>query len=195
MPPRNSGPWEHHQWKRWDDGKRTRDTRDASDPFAEIDDVIRRAAGQVRDGRNKLKEENEILRKRLREENGSLHDRLTKAQNELTARTQEVAVLETKLAHCEQNASKRWRSMFETAFGTLIDLDSHGSSSDGAPNASTPQEAGQPPESQENSSEVQMAPVVLPEGEGPGEAARTPTELADEPEGEALKGRCDSPSL
>ena len=74
------------------------------------------------------------------------------------------------------------------AIGSVSDAEGGGS-----------QDAEQQPENQDNPGEVQMAPVVLPEGDVPGDAARTPTEVADEPEGEGLKSdaraRCDSPSL
>ena len=54
-----------------------------------------------------MEKDNEQLRKRLRDENGALHDRFKKTQEELTRKTQEVAVLETKLMHSEQNAIKK----------------------------------------------------------------------------------------
>ena len=180
MPQRNS--WENNG-KRWDerDGKRPRDSRDQLD---DLGDFVRRVAQKVRDDRKQLQDENDVLRKRLREENGGLHDRLKRTQDELNKRTAEVAVYETKLEH----ASKACKSMVETAFGPLIGLDS---ASNGGPNASGAQEAE--PEVPNTSNGV-----VLPEG--PGEAARTPTEAADDTPGpvpETLKddSRCASPSL
>ena len=99
-------------------------------------------------------------------------------------------MLETKLSHNEQNATKKIRSILENVYGDLNAIEPV-SDADGGGS----QDAGQQPENQDSSGEAQIATVVLPEG-GPGEAARTPTEeMADEPEGDALKGRCDNPSL
>ena len=127
-----------------------------------------------------------------------MHDQLKRTQEDLSKKTAEVAILETKLSHSEQNAAKKMRMIIENVYGELSNA--IGSVSDSLPDGDAARDAEQPAGNQSNSGEAPLASVVLPEGEeGPGEAARTPTEVADEADGEALKGdphaRGGSPSI
>ena len=188
MPPRS---WENHQWQqRWDDGKRG--GRDP-DPFEELDAAIRRVARSEKEKRSRLEKENEHLRKRLRDENGS-HERYRKTQEELTRKTQEVAILETKLSHSERNSAKKVRCILESVWGELSAIGSVSDAEGETPQGAVPQQ-----ETPKAPEDVAGSAVVLPEG--PGEAAPgTPTETADDmpaPVRDTLKDESQgaSPSL